>query len=511
MRIINLIKQLYIEYKASKAIPYIAFHPELGVPVGIFNTKDEPNRAARIRSIKRMGTKGNLNSYNIALLLGISNPIPSFVVYNRRVSARPGRFATSRPATSPAGGRGQIEQLARQLAEQILRERDAAAQRARLGRIFTQFDSTNDVLPNNVEIVTRGLFFGNTGSLINMFLNSNLTATQQTYFQDIFSTGDPATNALAAEELSIAYGNFGGSGSSDLTGNLNDDTPTRAIYKQYAQILLAPNDKKFTFNGVDSNNIYVLNFNRSRMREKLDPGNFELTLARLSGSSYTNPTNLLLNPQGNLARLDQHTGSNVVLDGSGRYIQLIDDSGENAGAVADAGQIFNIVSGTLDGGAQIHNPANPIHYGLMFPQHGVVILNGDVLDTNVGFGTSTGSGLGYQGENAIKLFKSLSGSDALTPATVNGGIQARSSEQVKSTYYFVRVKNAEYNYSNNPSYTTGSLGELIFSTFINDPQTYITTVGMYNERRELLAVAKLSQPLLKNFTREALIKVKLDF
>ena len=94
---------------------------------------------------------------------------------------------------------------------------------------------------------------------------------------------------------------------------------------------------------------------------------------------------------------------------------------------------------------------------------------------------------------------------------MTGGIQARSSEQVKSSYYFVRAKNADYNYSNNPSYVTGSLGQLLYSSFKNDPQTYITSVGMYNNRRELLAVAKLSQPLLKNFTREALIKVKLDF
>ena len=79
MNLINLIKQLYIEYKASNAIPYIACHPELGVPIGIFNTKDEPTRAARIRSIKRMGPYGNLNSYGIALSLGIYNPIPSFV------------------------------------------------------------------------------------------------------------------------------------------------------------------------------------------------------------------------------------------------------------------------------------------------------------------------------------------------------------------------------------------------------------------------------------------------
>ena len=45
----------------------------------------------------------------------------------------------------------------------------------------------------------------------------------------------------------------------------------------------------------------------------------------------------------------------------------------------------------------------------------------------------------------------------------------------------------------------------------NDPQVYVTTVGLYNRRNELLATAKLSQALLKNYTREALIKVKLDF
>ncbi len=435
-------------------------------------------------------------------------------VYSRRVSARPGRFATARPNTSPAGGRGQIEQLARQMAEQILRERDAAAQRARLGRIFTQFDSTNDVLPNNVETVTRGLFAGNTGSLVNMFTNGNLTAVQQTYYQDIFSTGDPATEVNAREELSIAYGNIGGSGSRDITGNLNNDTPSRAIYKQYAQLLLAPNDKKFTINGVDTDHIYILNFNRARMREKLDPGNFELTLAVLSGSNY-NAGGALLNEQNNVAALDQHTGSNVLVDGSGRYLQIIDDSSTAPATVGESGQIYNLISGSLDGGTTIFNSTSPTYYGLLYPQHGVAILNADVLDNNgtifpgAGFGTVTGSQV--QGKNYLKLFTSLSSSNMLTGNTVNGGIQARSSEQVKSTYYFVRVKNAEYNYSNNPSFVTGSLGELAFSTFVDDPQVYVTTVGMFNERREMLAVAKLSQPLLKNFTREALIKVKLDF
>ena len=107
-----------------------------------------------------------------------------------------------------------------------------------------------------------------------------------------------------------------------------------------------------------------------------------------------------------------------------------------------------------------------------------------------------------------------------TPHPINGtntatgdpyGFIARNSEKVTSTHYFVRVKNADYNFSNNPSYVTGSVGELAQPTFVNDPKTYITTVGLYNDNQELLAVAKLSQPLLKTFSREALIRVKLDF
>jgi hypothetical protein len=111
------------------------------------------------------------------------------------------------------------------------------------------------------------------------------------------------------------------------------------------------------------------------------------------------------------------------------------------------------------------------------------------------------------------LFHSISGSALFTdPASGDPyGFLARNSEKVTSTHYFVRIKNAEYNFSNNPSYVTGSVGQIAQSTFIGDPKTYITTVGLYNDRQELLAVAKLSKPLLKSFQREALIRVKLDF
>jgi hypothetical protein len=111
------------------------------------------------------------------------------------------------------------------------------------------------------------------------------------------------------------------------------------------------------------------------------------------------------------------------------------------------------------------------------------------------------------------LFRSISGSAIQTnPSTGDKyGFLARNSEKITSTHYFVRVKNSQYNFSNNTTYVTGSAGAIAQSSFIKDPKSYITTIGLYNQRYELVAVAKLSKPLLKTSQREALIRVKLDF
>jgi len=195
------------------------------------------------------------------------------------------------------------------------------------------------------------------------------------------------------------------------------------------------------------------------------------------------------------------TGSNII--------SLIDDSSISSATIGDSGKVYNIVSGSINSG--VFNSTAPVYYGLAYPDYGTLILDGKMLDQQLGFATNTGSS--SEGNNHFVLFHSISGSSYFTnPATSdNYGFLARNSEKVTSTHYFVRVKNAEYNFSNNPSYVTGSVGQVAQSTFIGDPKTYITTVGLYNDSQELLAVAKLSKPLLKSFQREALIRVKLDY
>ena len=91
------------------------------------------------------------------------------------------------------------------------------------------------------------------------------------------------------------------------------------------------------------------------------------------------------------------------------------------------------------------------------------------------------------------------------------GLKVDSEEVLTSNYVFVRARNAEFNYSQNPTFIDKQTGGVRYTDFITAPQTFISTVGLYNDNGDCLAVAKLSKPLKKDFTKEALIRIKLDF
>jgi hypothetical protein len=398
---------------------------------------------------------------------------------------------TPTPAPAAAGTAGaaavtqQVQQLAQQLANQMVAEMQQSQILARNGRVFTKFDVVNDIVSKQIEVVTAGVWSDGISSLTTFFTSSTQTNTQRSYYVDVSQKTPAATGS--AVQFSLAFGHALGSGS-DSQGQL-EDAASKAIYSQYRQLLLNPSDTRFTTAGSGSTDyVYIINFKRDRIKERLDAGNWELPLVAIS------------------SRATNATGS--VVTGSG-VIKLIDDSSVASARLGDSGKIYNIVSGSINSG--VHNSTNPTYYGLAYPDHGVLVLDGKMLDQQLGFATNTGSS--SEGNNHFVLFHSISGSSFFTdPETSDPyGFQARNSEKVTSTHYFVRIKNAEYNFSNNPSYVTGSVGQISQTTFVGDPKTYITTVGLYNDSQELLAVAKLSKPLLKSFQREALIRVKLDF
>ena len=329
------------------------------------------------------------------------------------------------------------------------------------GKVFTAF-TVEDIVEGNTQRVTRGLWSGNVGELTSFWTSSYQSATQKQYYYEIYN-GDP-TDSTKEAQFSIAYGHYAGSGSLGT----NEDSPSNAIYSQFQQVLLPASQTTFTFGDVTQDDVYVISINRARIKDKLDPGNWELVL---SGSS-------------------------------GETLRLIDNSGD-VNQLGNSNQNkYNVVSGSLLNGVYSESEV----FGEVYPQFGIVVLSATALDASASLGTVRASNTDAQ--NHGKLFTAISGAAFEDSAN---GFQARSEEEVKSTFFFVRAKNAEYNFSNNPSYVTGSNGKLNQQTFVGDPKSYITTVGLYNNDNELLAIAKLSKPLLKSFSNEILIKVKLDF
>ena len=148
---------------------------------------------------------------------------------------------------------------------------------------------------------------------------------------------------------------------------------------------------------------------------------------------------------------------------------------------------------------------NSASYGLFLPDIGTIILNTAALTASFadgGVAMPIGRNSNTNDQNPQKLMFGMSSGSYFA---------LNSQETITSNYIFVRARNADYNYSENPSYISGSSGDILYSLFIYSPVTYITTVGLYNDANELLAVAKLSKPLQKDFTKELLMRVKLDF
>ena len=375
----------------------------------------------------------------------------------------------------------QVQQLAQQLADQIVADQQQVNILSNSGKTFSRFNAVEDIVDKQTQIVTAGLWSDNQGLLDTFYSSSAQTNSQRRYYVDVLQKSPQLTGS--AVQFACAFGHVLGSGSSNLG---NDDPASKAVYAQYKQLLLEQNASRFITAGSGSTEyIYVVNVQRNRMKEQLDAGNWQLPLSTISSSRATNAT------------------GSVLISGSAKTFTFIDDSSISSGTSTSSGKVFNVVSGSIDNG--IHNPTDPIYYGLFYPKYGSIVLDGKMLDQDLGFATNTGSN--SEGNNHFALFHSISGSFGANAQS----FEARNQETITSTHYFVRVKNGNYNFSNNPSFTTGSVGEFTQTTFIGDPSTYITTIGLYNDSQELLAVAKLSKPLLKNFSKEALVRVKLDF
>ena len=320
---------------------------------------------------------------------------------------------------------------------------------------FTRYNTEDSVV--SAETVVRGLWSGDNYTLNTFFTSSTYTE----YYVDVYDNNFN-TSTSASVQFSLQFGQVNGSGSAPINSAVIGYSPSRVVYGQYRNLVYGTETTNFSFDGGStiSNAIYVINISRARYKESLLPGSLNMTLAGPSGSfTYTD---------------DSGTTNLTRFVGENRY--------------------FNIIQGTNGSGS-----ATPI-YGLLFPDLDIIVLNANAL---TGSGTP---GIAYSNSTST-VYNNLNIWRALTSGS---NFEMKSSETVSARYFFTRVKNNEYNYTTNPSIIDEN-GNLLYTTLVNNPQTYVTTVGMYNDNSELLAVAKLSKPLVKDFTKEALIRVKLDY
>jgi len=320
-------------------------------------------------------------------------------------------------------------------------------------RTFVPFNIDEDVVPANQTTVTTGLWSGDTGSLTTLFTSTTQISASGEYYFDAYDK-NPATDTTAEVQFAVAYGHISGGGSPTLAQDDLAVLATKATYLQYKNILLDPSDDLFTFGNTNADHIYVINVQRARLREQLDPGNWLLTL---SGSL-------------------------------GKYT-FIDDSGQTLSAkskTSKSGRVFNVASGSLTGpsGSTVltSQSAAGKGFGLVYPDLGIIVLNPDAIIPTVGFeSASAGFGCGnagaqdftYDTTNTVVPFAPFTGSlttnsgagreqrahdGLLRSIKLGADFQARSAETISSTHYF-----------------------------------------------------KLSRPLEKSFDKEALIRVRLDF
>jgi len=163
----------------------------------------------------------------------------------------------------------------------------------------------------------------------------------------------------------------------------------------------------------------------------------------------------------------------ALLPGSLRLGDLTDDSNINPPQILNCGRAYNISQGKI----------------------------GSTGDFPYGKGTGTVRGL-FLPDVGLILLENFPGTSTFT---------LRTEDPTPTLQVFIRARNNEYNYSMNPSFISGSTGDIVHKSFIENPQIYITTVGLYNDDNVLMAVAKLPRPFNKNFTTELSVKIGLNF
>ena len=357
-----------------------------------------------------------------------------------------------------------------------------------------QLDSTEgmDKITQTEKVTSPYFSDGSTTLAAANIVSTSLSDTNETYFFGISNSSTATT-----EEFNVAFGSTNGAGANV---EANTKSETEAIYKKYASLLLAPTEVTGGFiisspgthdsavaSGKDEE-IFVLTSRRSNMKDRINKGTWTVVLSGSAGSTLGLPP-----------------------------LSLTDDSANNTPTATPVGDRYNIVSGAA---GTIVSESTARNFGFFYPDVGVLVFSQQELSRSIcgasasinsviTFDTDTMKGFHVTSNTNNNYNSALRFINCLQPTGAE--LTFRDEEDQVSAQYFCRVRSGQANFSNNPTFISGSLNELRQTTMFGNPNTFITSVQLYNTNGDMVAVGNLSTPLKKNFSSEATIKVKLTY
>jgi len=283
-------------------------------------------------------------------------------------------------------------------------------------------------------------------------------------------------------------------------------TKKKNIYNQMAQILMGydatgsilqfDEDGNLLDGGTKLDDVFFFNFSRLLTKDEIKKGTFQMELG--VDDVYTEDGSVFEA----LVKITDHSASLA----SPSYL-----------VNSPAGE-YGILSATASLGppsAVLRDPG--LHsVGLIFYQAGIVVLSGSVFNDQADGGilSNTLNSSAMLSNSGVTGFNFVSGSEIETAATAIRtrlyNVQFNNTTELNSTVYFCRANHNEFNYSSNPTYVDSSKIR-VKSQSTDNPIAYITTVGLYNDNNELMATAKLSEPLKKSPDTEFTIRARLDY
>lgn len=329
--------------------------------------------------------------------------------------------------------------------------------------VFKSIPSELTQIINKIKIIPAW----NNGEAIlsSVFTASHDTNTSNDYTITVYSNADCEKNF---KEFTIEYGNINGYGTTYEYST--EKTETKAIYKKYIN-LLSDDDP------IEYSDFFALKFNNLNPQDSLYSEYFTIKL--------TNPA----------------TQSN--------YISLInyDYFVSQSTYELSNNPVFRIASGSLESGIYYENN-EAVFFGKGYENHSIVILNVDPINNSIELNVQRNENSNEK--NAEKMYSAISSSvDNMNAGVYPYWSLINTKTEIPVLILPIRILARDFNYSTNPTFYSEN-GEIRTVDFKSNPVSYFTTIGLYNDKYELLGIAKFSRPFKKEFTEQYAFEVNIE-